>query len=44
MEVQYRWHPYFGLKVRLRQVQERGQISECQGPSRDRGVDGRLDV
>jgi hypothetical protein len=35
MEVQYRWHPYFGRKVRIRQVEERadGQYVRVQNPA-----------
>jgi len=34
-EVYYRWHPYFGLKVRVRRVEQRaiGQFLKVEGPS-----------
>ena len=35
LEVYYRWHPYFGRKVRIRQVQERadGRYVRVMGPA-----------
>lgn len=35
MEVHYRWHPYFGRKVRICRVEERatGRFLKIQGPS-----------
>lgn len=34
-EVHYRWHPYFGLKVCIRRVEQRatGQFLKVEGPS-----------
>src|SRR4030081_1146933 len=35
MEVQYRWHPYFGCTVRIRRVEQRatGLFLKVQGPT-----------
>jgi hypothetical protein len=34
-EVHYRWHPYFGQKIRIRRVEERatGRFLKVEGPS-----------